>query len=198
MDPYRSFPDLDRCERRDADYRVRAHSTGSRWAVIAPHGGGIEPGTSEVAAAVAGGDLSFYAFEGIKLGNNGVLHVTSTRFDEPECVSLVAASEKALAIHGEGGAEPLVFLGGRDAAAMEAVGESLRRHGFRAETHPDAGLQGKEEANICNRCRSGAGVQLELSAGLRRALFQSLSGRDRRLPTDRLPEFVAAVREVIA
>jgi phage replication-related protein YjqB (UPF0714/DUF867 family) len=44
-------------------------------AILAPHGGGIEPGTSELAEAVAGEGLSFYAFEGLKRSGNAVLHV---------------------------------------------------------------------------------------------------------------------------
>ena len=35
-----------------------------------PHGGGIEPGTSEVADAIAGEEFSFYAFEGLKSSDN--------------------------------------------------------------------------------------------------------------------------------
>jgi phage replication-related protein YjqB (UPF0714/DUF867 family) len=52
-------------------------------AVIAPHGGGIEPGTSELATAIAGDDFSLYLFEGLKSAGNGELHITSTNFDEP-------------------------------------------------------------------------------------------------------------------
>ena len=33
--------------------------------IIAPHGGGIEPGTSELAIAIAGEELSFAVFEGL-------------------------------------------------------------------------------------------------------------------------------------
>jgi poly-gamma-glutamate hydrolase-like protein len=61
-------------------------------ALVAPHGGGIEPGTSELADAIAASDLSFYTFEGLKPSGNTDLHITSTRFDEPMCLTLLASS----------------------------------------------------------------------------------------------------------
>ena len=44
---------------------------GSLVAIIAPHGGKIEPGTSEIVRSIAAEDYNFCAFEGIKpAGNN--------------------------------------------------------------------------------------------------------------------------------
>jgi phage replication-related protein YjqB (UPF0714/DUF867 family) len=40
------------------------------FAVIAPHGGAIEPGTTEVAEAIAGDRFSFYTLEGVKTRDN--------------------------------------------------------------------------------------------------------------------------------
>jgi phage replication-related protein YjqB (UPF0714/DUF867 family) len=68
---------------------------------VAPHGGGIEPGTSELADAIAGSDLSFYTFEGLKSSGNTDLHITSTRFDEPMCLTLLASSSVVVTLHGE-------------------------------------------------------------------------------------------------
>jgi phage replication-related protein YjqB (UPF0714/DUF867 family) len=42
---------------------------------VAPHGGAIEPGTSEVAKQVADNDLSLFIFEGIKPKGNKRLHI---------------------------------------------------------------------------------------------------------------------------
>src|SRR5882724_11484201 len=78
-------------------------------------GGGIEPGTSELAEAIAGADMSFYAFEGLKKKGNGILHITSSRFDEPKAVFLVNASPRVVALHGELDCrDQVVFLGGLD------------------------------------------------------------------------------------
>lgn len=72
---YRNFADLAAHEKENLDFRVRSDERHGAATVIAPHGGGIEPGTSELAQAIAGDDLSFYAFEGLKKNGNGVLHI---------------------------------------------------------------------------------------------------------------------------
>lgn len=90
-DKYATFSLLAESMREGRDFRRRRRKRRVATAVIAPHGGGIEPGTSEVADAVAADDFSFYAFEGIK-SKNGDLHITSTRFDEPRCVTLPAGN----------------------------------------------------------------------------------------------------------
>jgi phage replication-related protein YjqB (UPF0714/DUF867 family) len=78
-DRYTSFEDLAKAEVEGQDYQVRLRNVeGGRAVIIAPHGGGIEPGTSEIADAIADNDFSFYAFEGLKAWANGPLHVTST------------------------------------------------------------------------------------------------------------------------
>jgi phage replication-related protein YjqB (UPF0714/DUF867 family) len=89
-DKYASFQELERTERRRV-YRVLSRPRKARIAIIAPHGGKIEPGTSEIARKIAGADFSFYAFEGRKKQHNKSLHITSTRFDEPICLALIGA-----------------------------------------------------------------------------------------------------------
>lgn len=197
MDKYNSFPELAKSTEQDRDFRVRLQNRVGTTVVIAPHGGGIEPGTSEIAEAIARDDLSFYAFEGIKSTGNRELHITSTRFDEPQCMVLVTASRRAIAIHGEDSEQEVVFLGGRDEAMLKRLRDSLISRGFGVETHKNAALQGRDEANICNRVETGCGVQMELSNGLRRSFFESLSRSGRQTKTDRFDQFVAAVREVI-
>jgi phage replication-related protein YjqB (UPF0714/DUF867 family) len=193
-DKYATFSELAHSMREGRDFRRRRRKRRGTTAVIAPHGGGIEAGTSEVADAVAADDFSFYAFEGIK-SKNGDLHITSTRFDEPRCVALVRASERAISIHGKKQERQVVFLGGRDERTLSRLRESLSARGFRYETHRSA--LGLNQANICNRTASGVGVQLELSKGLRRSFFASLSKSGRRSKTQRFHQFVAAVREAI-
>jgi phage replication-related protein YjqB (UPF0714/DUF867 family) len=195
-DKYVSFQELERAERRGV-YCVLSRPRKATIAVIAPHGGKIEPGTSEVARKIAGADFSFYAFEGRKKKGNKSLHITSTRFDEPICLALVRAAECIIAIHGENSNEKVVFLGGRDAAKVRRLGEVLEQRGFCVKAHKSARLQGTSLANICNRGRARAGVQIELTNGLRRSFFRSLSSEGRKTPTRVLGEFVSAVREVL-
>lgn len=195
-DKYESFAELAREENAGKAFLVRFRERRDTVVVIAPHGGGIEPGTSEIAEAIAGDDFSSYTFEGMKQSGNSDLHITSTRFDEPECLALVAASPMVLSIHGEESAKEIVFLGGKDAAIRERLRVSLTAKGFDVQVHPNLELQGSDPSNICNRGRSG-GVQLELSNGLRATFFQSLGRQGRQTKTERFHLFIAAVREAL-
>lgn len=197
-DKYANFVELAKSEKRGEDFRVRSRARAAATVVVAPHGGGIEPGTSEIAEAIAGANLSFYVFEGIKAWGNRQLHITSAHFDEPCCLALVAMSERVVTIHGEDSEQPVVILGGRDKATVQRLRESLHQRGFRVKTNASR-LQGRDVANICNRGTRGAGVQIELSNGVRRALFRSLKTRvSRQIKTEHFWDFIAAVRRVIA
>lgn len=168
-DRYKSFNELATSERLDIDYRIRALDRGSEAVILAPHGGWIEPKTSEIAEAIAGTDLSFYAFEALRNGPHGYYHITSHCFDEPTAIGLVGKSSTSVAIHGRQQDETdTVWLGGRDARLREAARISLHEAGFGAEINRR--LPGLHKANICNRTRSGMGVQLELSPRLRTML----------------------------
>ena len=48
-DRYSSFIDLAANEQVDIDYRIRVADRGSEAVILAPHGGWIEPETSEIA-----------------------------------------------------------------------------------------------------------------------------------------------------
>jgi phage replication-related protein YjqB (UPF0714/DUF867 family) len=196
MDVYRNFAELSEAEREDIDFRISAvKREGSSTVIVAPHGGAIEPGTSEVAKEVANNDLSLAIFEGIKSKGNKRLHITSTNFDEPRCVELVQESETVVAIHGEGSNDLSIFLGGRDDELGVQLKAALERYGYAVKTHGNPDLHGLAPANICNRGRHGVGVQVELSSGLRQTFFQSLTDKGRKNPTDELVRFAAAVRE---
>jgi phage replication-related protein YjqB (UPF0714/DUF867 family) len=196
MDVYRNFAELSEAESEDMDFRISAvKREGSNTIIVAPHGGAIEPGTSEVAKQVANNDLSLFIFEGIKPKDNKRLHITSTNFDEPRCVELVQASDTVVAIHGEGSDELSVFLGGRDDELCAQLKAVLERYGFTVKPHGNPDLHGLAIENICNRGRHGIGVQLELSSGLRQTFFQSLTPKGRKNPTDELVRFATAVRE---
>lgn len=196
-DTYSSYAQLAEKEREETDYRVRViPRQNATLVIIAPHGGAIEKGTSEIALAVAGEDFSCVLFEGIKPNKNGVLHITSANFDEPRCCGLVGKARQTLAIHGEKNPdEKIVFLGGKDAKLGSRIQASLQRNGFVVKKHPSAGLQGTDSANVCNRNLSGAGVQLELTEALRSTFFASLDAAGRKQSTKQLEQFAKAVRE---
>ena len=194
-DIYGSFAELSARERPGVDYRIDAENHNSRVAIIAPHGGKIEPGTSEIARSVAATEFNFYCFEGMKQANNGHLHITSSRFDEPGCLALIKACDVVIAIHGckdredRRGEDCIVYLGGLDGEAQAKVGNELRQSGFDCGTHANPDLQGRHPRNICNRGARNMGVQLEITRTLRDGLVQS--------PAD-LAKFASAVRRAIA
>jgi phage replication-related protein YjqB (UPF0714/DUF867 family) len=198
-DKYRNFAELARNERSGIDYRVLVRRAAPAFAILTPHGGGIEPGTSEIADAIACEEFSFYAFEGLKSSGNTDLHITSTRFDEPMCLTLLENCAVVVTLHGEHSEEDGegVFLGGLDDALGGLIRTALSDQGFDVAEHTDPKLRGREKKNVCNRGTSGAGVQLELSRAVRKTMFESLTREGRKHPTERFGVFVDAVRKAL-
>ncbi len=192
-DKYRNFHELSSGERVGVDFRICIHHRLVRVAIIAPHGGKIEWGTSEIAAAIAGDAYSLYCFEGMKPQGNRNLHITSTRFDEPKCVNLISACDLVVAVHGCQGNDQTVYLGGLDKTLRNAICDQLKGIGVTTSIHSNPYLQGVSQDNICNRGRRRRGVQLEISKGLRTVLLQAI-------PTEEagtLSDLAAAVRRAI-
>lgn len=170
-DKYASYEELCQNEEEGIDYRVTVRPVaGSVIAIVAPHGGGIEFLTAELADSIAGPDHNFYAFKGIKKTGNRVLHITSHRFNEPRALTLIGPCEKVLSVHGLAGDAPSLQVGGRDVELRGRVHKSLRAAGFDSNVVTEGQYGGMEQQNICNRGITCAGVQLEINAGLRQAL----------------------------
>jgi phage replication-related protein YjqB (UPF0714/DUF867 family) len=196
MDRYTGFDDLRRSERL-TDFAVRLRVGSSGIAVLAPHGGGIEPGASEIADAAAGGEHTFYAFEGLKPKGNRILHMASTRFDEPLGLGAALRARLVVTIHGCAETRALVHVGSRDALVRERFRLCLEEGGFLVEDHPLSALRGHHPDNLCNKGRKGLGVQLEVSRGLRKRMFGSLEPGGERVKTPVFDAFVTAVRRAI-
>jgi phage replication-related protein YjqB (UPF0714/DUF867 family) len=185
--------------------------------VIAPHGGGIEPGTSELCLAVAGYHpamlpetppagvtYDYWMFEGLRRERNDELHVTSTGCDDEIALSLCGGALRALSLHGfelqPGQDHEVLVGGGADETVREALREALCDAGFTAIL-PGAGdgeLDGNKRCNIVNRTRLGAGVQLELSLPLRRSMFGEFTRARRKHTTNEaFWAFVAVCRDLV-
>lgn len=198
MGNYRSYRQLMTWETEGKDFLIHMREGSSRVAVIAPHGGGIEPGTMELADAIAGEAHSFYCFEGIKRAENADLHITSEYFDEPRGTDIVERSRTVLSLHGCNGQEEAVYVGGLDTDLREKIRVSLTQEGFNAESSPRPEIQGQSVKNICNRCQSGKGVQLEISRGLRKNMFKDLTREGRKSRTTIFHSFVSVLRDVLS
>ena len=154
--------------------------------VLAIHGGGIEGGTSEIALAVAGfhpatfaqatdglGFHDLWIFEGLLSSCNSNLHVTSTEYDDPIALELVQNARRCISLHGFGDddAGGKNQIGGGDAELKSIVLAELTDAGIPARIATNPQLDGSDPFNICNRTKSGAGVQLEMGTTFRASLF---------------------------
>jgi phage replication-related protein YjqB (UPF0714/DUF867 family) len=165
-DNYYNFEALSYFEKINTDYRISISDLGSPTTIIAPHGGKIEPKTSDIAAGIARDQFNSYCFEGLKPTGNRSLHLTSHNFDEPQALELLARSQIVVAVHACKDEKAVVYPGGRDEELMEAITKELKAAGIPV-VNQHIKYQGLNPANICNRGLSGRGAQLEISRGLR-------------------------------
>jgi phage replication-related protein YjqB (UPF0714/DUF867 family) len=187
--------------------------------ILAPHGGGIEPGTSELCLAVAGHHpanlpqippagvtYDYWMFEGLRELGNAALHVRSTGCDDGVAVSLCAGSLNALALHGFRPEPPdfpedgqVVLVGGGNTILRGYLLEGLRNADFDARDAGQHGeLDGDAKCNIVNRTLLGMGAQLELSTPLRDVMFTEHSRPRRKHTTTQLFwNFVAVCRDAL-
>lgn len=193
QDKYLSFEDLAAEKIEGIDYQIIAVDRSSPVLIMAPHGGMIEPCTSEIAISIAGSKLSLYRFEGIRrCVPHRELHITSTRFNEPIACALVEGAMTVVAVHGrmDNGDGQTVWVGGLDNRRRDRIADALVHVGFAAEIRQKGQrLAGVAKENICNRGLSKAGTQIEIPQSLRDQL-----GKD----PQRREAFAAAVCKGIA
>ncbi|MEU4289762.1 poly-gamma-glutamate hydrolase family protein [Kribbella sp. NPDC026596] len=202
------------------DDDLTEQSAVQRTTILAPHGGGIEAGTSELCLAIAGyhpADLiptpadgplhDYWMFEGLRDSGNSELHVTSTGCDDHVARALAAGSLNAVGLHGCTTSEAelpngtqAVLVGGLNTTFKSHLLTRLtaaRIRAIDADSVPD--LNGDEPLNIANRTLLGVGAQLELTTPLRRAMFRINTRADRKNTTLRLFwSFTTAARAAIA
>ncbi len=198
-----------------------AHKYGFvKTTVIAPHGGGIESGTSELCLAAAGYHpaslavtpadgvtYDYWMFEGLRASGNAELHVTSTNCDDGVALSLCAGALNVLALHGcttskaglPDDAEA-VLVGGRNATFKQRLLDGFVAAGFSAVDAVDHdSINGDEPTNITNRTLLGMGGHLEITTPLRSAMFGVDTRAERRNTTNQVFwDFVAVCRNAVA
>jgi phage replication-related protein YjqB (UPF0714/DUF867 family) len=175
------------------DYRIRVRYGASGLAIMSIHGGGIEPGTTEIAEETAGDRHTFYTFSGMKKVGNSLLHINSKEFDEPLAIEIAKHASAVVTIHGCRDDKEIVYLGGRHERLKTRIRGALARSGYlTAESLKFAGTNPK---NLCNRNKTRMGVQLEISMPLRRLMFGDITRLLRKTRTPQFGHFVAALQE---
>ncbi|GAB2957982.1 hypothetical protein GCM10023080_017060 [Streptomyces pseudoechinosporeus] len=191
----------------------------TKTVVIAPHGGGIETGTSELCLAIAGYHPAtlevtpiggavhdYWMFEGLRSSNNAELHVTSTHCDDRIARSLCAGALNAVSLHGCTTSQAslpdgtqAVLVGGLNTTLKQYLLESLTAAGVQAEDASGSeGLGGVNPANIVNRTLLGQGAQLEITTPLRTAMFGTNTRAGRKNTTTQIFwDVVQAVRQAV-
>lgn len=191
-DRYTSFSALREHETEGVDYRIHVEDRSSHVAVIAPHGGFIEPATSEIAQTIADARFSLYCFEGLDAARfHHELHVTSENFNEPTALSLVANSSIVVAVHGRTDRDDpqTSWIGGLDISLRDRIVAALRLNGFAAVSRAKGeALAGASAGNICNRGKRRAGIQLEIPRGIRDVLMRDAT---------ELTQYASAIRGAI-
>lgn len=164
MDRYPGFSLL---LRHEHDFVVEQADRGAATTVLAPHGGRIEPRTSDIARLIAGDEYNYFLFNGTKTADNDTLHITSHRWDHPEALALVTRSLRVITVHGCRARAAVVIVGGRDTPLRDLIIEEMGRHVLPAVSAAAGRNSGRHRRNICNRGLTGRGVQLEISRPLR-------------------------------
>jgi phage replication-related protein YjqB (UPF0714/DUF867 family) len=173
-------------------------------AVIAPHGGKIEPNTDSIALGLAAElDLPYYVFfahatescldrySPEQRSTRQALHITSVHFNDTRAESLMRNVNRGVAIHGHARANK-ICVGGITPALRTAF---KNHYDLYAKQYSPSGakaviatldsdcddITGTSRWNISNRSRVGAGLQLELSPTIRTELVASKNSTDQLL-----------------
>lgn len=185
-DTYGNFRELQLHEQENQDYQIKTSRNWHSVIIVAPHGGNIEPYTSQIVKWIAGDDIAWYSFEGIKNVDIRRLHITSHNFDEPLLMQGLKQAQTVLTIHGlKNSREEFLMIGGLDILFSNELRVALQHQGFSVK-ESELGYRGERATNICNRGRTGKGVQLEISFALRKRIFEDPECRVRFIGTIRL------------
>ncbi|MCG7817410.1 poly-gamma-glutamate hydrolase family protein [Staphylococcus epidermidis] len=202
VDKYQSMTQLEKETTEGVDWRKDTKNTGNQVLIVAPHGGSIEQGTTELTKALADkGNYDYYSFEGIRPKNNSELHVTSTHYDDPTLNQMIKNRTATISIHGASGSEEIIYLGGPRSDLRNAIEKQLVARGFTVKVPPEY-LGGQNNKNFINREDNNTGVQLELTTALRKAFFKNgdtstknRTNKENWTPT--MEEFINALYEGI-
>lgn len=189
--------------KQGTDYVIYCRPGTSGVTVVAPHGGNIESGTSELARAIAGNEHNLFDF----VFMNGPFryrgHVTSTNFMDERLAALLSRSRICVSLHRMRDKHQKIYLGGRNRELKELASERLSAMGFITELEPPR-LQGVDKRNFVNLA-SECGLQVEIPEPVAESLLPGVSEYARKTSVYRLRDktsptfeaFVFAIRSAL-
>ncbi len=173
--PYRDFSNLVLNTEKGVDYDLTVVDRGGEVTVAAIHGGGIEPLTGELAAAIAEGEHNLYILRGLCSQGNDALRIPVSRYDEMRLRALLQRGQVALSLEGVRGEGEAVLLGGQNRRLGAILQETLTEAGWETGNLSQV-VAAHDPALFFNRPPQG-GVHLELSHAVRAAMIDGpLSG----------------------
>ncbi|MBK9144681.1 MAG: poly-gamma-glutamate hydrolase family protein [Candidatus Melainabacteria bacterium] len=185
------------------DYVIYCRPGKSGVTVVAPHGGNIESGTSELARAIAGNEHNLFDFVFMNGSFRSRGHVTSTNFMDERLASLLSRSRICVSLHRMRDRHHRIYLGGRNRELKELASERLCAMGFITELEPPR-LKGVDKRNFVNLA-SERGLQVEIPVPVAEALLPGVSEyarsasvyRLRRKTSPSFQAFVFAIRSAV-
>lgn len=185
MDLYKNYNHLLADYKLNEDFIIECNQVSNVF-IFTPHGGGIEPGTTELVKEIASTDMSYYSFTAKRKTNNKWLHITSTNFDEPTCLAMQSTATTSVAIHGSNEPELAIYIGGQDVQMIKHIMEIFKKHDLDQYVAPTLkDILGLSKNNIVNKNPIKAGVQFEFSYGIRKMMFENVDkakGRINKTP----------------
>lgn len=196
-DKYQSFTELSQFHTQGKDYEIETRKTNSRFAIMAPHGGYIEHATRQIASAIADDKHNYYCFRAL-YDHAKDLHVTSNSFNEPIALDMCASVQTVITVHGAYGKAPHIYFGGKDLELKYYLIKNLNEMNYPAALDPSPTRQGLGETNICNLGKSFKGVQIEITQGFRKSLFDAPDYTNLNWQeNERFHEFCTAIRQAL-
>ncbi|NLG49710.1 MAG: hypothetical protein GX552_06330 [Chloroflexi bacterium] len=200
MTPYRDFAELVLHTIKDQDYRFVITNQSADVTVASIHGGGIEPLTSELAAAIADKQYNLYDLRGLRAQGNDLLRIPVHHFDEVRLRSLMQRSQVGVGIQGIAGSDTVVHLGGSNKRLREIVRQHLEEAGF--ETGGPVSMRASHDPALFFNWPARGGVQIELTTTLREQMaggpLEGFAWEDASRWQPLFHTFVKAVRAALA
>ena len=171
MDRFKSMKELENVTVENEDWEIETDDKDSSVSILAIHGGGIEPATTELAQVIADkGIIIIFLLRDyvVKAIMNCMLHLQITMTHK--LLKLLKKVKRAIALHGCKGEDSVAYLGGNDQQLIDILSDALSDVGIKVQEAPNT-MAGKQDENIINLTKNNAGVQIELTSSLRKELF---------------------------